>query len=812
MIDWADSIVPERNEMLRLRPFKGLSSRIYAAFLITAVVPALVAGLVGIYYSMDALRIETLQHLNQEVSSRAQRMAHFFDQLTSELLYLASSVPLHELANAMDEPTGRVVRDMRVKLEHDYSAFARAYPHIYQLRLLDARGMELVRVDQRDGHLIVVPREQLQDKSDRYYFREAIAREPGQVYVSPLDLNIERGEVERPERPVIRFATPIVDGKGTKRGILIVNLYAAYLLEQMEDMVGGRGGVSYLFDRAGFYLSRSATDQSSETPFHMQPVQQLTGTLPEQVLLRILSGGRGAEVLSDWIVAFSPIKVGKNLAERSDDAMAWAVGLMYPRQRIFESVFSLYLLYGVLALSLLATVVSGFVLSRHLLRPLHLLRAETEEIANSHFDRRVEIRGRDEIADLGTRFNDMAARLQQTYRTLEEQKGRLEDEVRTRTAALERERTHLATIIDNSADGIVSMRPDGVIELANAAALKLLAGADGAAGQRVGTFWPGWERYVAQHDITPVKSELIEAGRTLALSIAPVSAQGHIEGHIAVLRDVTEERRIQEHRRELDRQMFQMEKMATLGEVAMGLAHEIGNPLAGMKAVAQMLLEEDMPEGQREYLLRIHAEVDRLSEFLRTFHGFAAPQEAHPAACGLEQVLEDVLMWTRKEAKSQGVRIAVAHCQQPVPELWADPAQLKQLLLNLVINAIHAMPRGGQIQIGMCFGAVYPEDLEHDVPRMRFCVRDTGEGIAPEVLPRIFDPFFTTRSNGSGIGLAVVRKIAVQHGADLHVESKLGHGTCFTLVWPVATSTKLEALRRKQAVAKIVCMRSAVNV
>jgi signal transduction histidine kinase len=797
--------------MLRLKPFKGLSSRIYTAFLITAVAPALVAGLVGIYYSMDALRNETLQHLNQEVSSRAQGMAHFFDQLTSELLYLANSASLRDLANAMDSPSGRTVRDERVKLEHDYSAFAKAYPYIYQLRVLDAQGMELVRVDQRDGQLIVVPQERLQDKSDRYYFHEALAREPGQVYVSPLDLNIERGEVEQPERPVIRFATPIVDRHGTKRGVLIINLHAGYLLEQMEDMAGGRGGVSYLFDRSGFFVSRSALDPSTGAQFRMQSVQLLTGTLPQGLLGRILSGGTGAEVLSDWIVAFSPIRIGKGLAERSDDAMEWAVGLMYPRQRIFESVFSLYLLYGVLALSLLATAASGFVLSRHLLRPLHLLRAETEEIAKGKFDRRVEIRGRDEIADLGTRFNDMAARLQQTYDSLEAQKGRLEDEVRARTAALERQRTHLATIIDNSADGIISMRPDGVIELANAAAVKLLASVDGPVGWRIGAFWPGWERYATQDGIAPMKSEIAEAGRTLALSIAPVFAQGRVEGHIAVVRDVSEERQLQEHRRELDRQMFQMEKMATLGEVAMGLAHEIGNPLAGMKAVAQVVLEEEMPEGQREYLLRIHAEIDRLSEFLRTFHGFAAPQEAHPVTCSLEQVLEDVLMWTRKEAKSQGVTIDFVRCQQQVPELWADPAQLKQLLLNLVINAIHAMPRGGKIEIGMCFGTVHPEDLHHEVPRVRFCVRDTGEGIAPEVLPRIFDPFFTTRSEGSGLGLAVVRKIALQHGADLHVESTLGHGTCFWLVWPIAPGAKLEMPQSNQAVAEVACLRATIN-
>jgi signal transduction histidine kinase len=238
-----------------------------------------------------------------------------------------------------------------------------------------------------------------------------------------------------------------------------------------------------------------------------------------------------------------------------------------------------------------------------------------------------------------------------------------------------------------------------------------------------------------------------------------------------------------------------------MGEVAMGLAHEIGNPLAGMKAVAQMLLEEELTPHQREYLERILNEVNRLSEFLRTFHGFSAPQEFHPVACRLEQVLEDVMLWTRKEARSRSVTIDFAPCGAQVPALWADPNRLKQVLLNLVINAIHAMPQGGRIEIGMCAGLGHSGDLDGAVPKMRFCVRDSGVGIPPEVLPKVFDPFYTTRADGSGLGLAVVKKIAQQHGADIQVESSPGQGTCFELVWPIAPGENVGQLREAACAA-----------
>lgn len=768
---------------------KGLSSRIYIAFLVAAGVPVLVAGVVGIYLSLDTLRQETLHHLEQEVHGRAAGMGHFFDQLASELLYLASSSLLYDLANSQKAGDGKLSSLARQRLERDYASFAKAYPYIYQVRYLDAQGHEVVRIDRRNNHLVVVPEDALQNKSDRYYVHESLALEPGQVYVSPLDLNVERGLVEKPERPVIRFATPIVDRTGKKHGILIVNLHAAYILGQIEEMAGGRGGEAYLFDRSGFYLSHKSGVAEAEA-FSMQSVESLTNFMPRSLLTRIVGGQKGTELLGDWIFAYAPIKIGATLADRSDSSMEWSVALAFPRRQLFQSIFNLYLLYGVLALSLMIAAAAGFLLSRHLLKPLMLLKSETEEIAKGNFAHRVEIRGEDEIADLGLHFNSMARQLEQTYRALENRKGELEKEVHERTQDLERERSQLAALISNTADGIVSTNGGGTILLANSAARRYLINGIGTlVGRSISEFWPGWNEYVAQPSTIPEVGnfDFVWLERTLSLGIAPVMAGGRANGFIIVMRDVTEERRLQDDRRELDRQMFQVEKMATLGEVAMGLAHEIGNPLAGMKAVVQLLLDDRLEETQRGYLLRVQDEINRLADFLRTFHGFAVPQEMNRVPCRLEAILEDVMLWTRKEARSRKVDVEYAPCCDRVPALWADPAQLKQVLLNLVINAIHAMPDGGIIRVGMCAGTpASAGDGKQALPRMRFCVSDTGMGIPPELQQKIFTPFFTTRSEGSGIGLAVVKKIVTQHGADIRVDSTPGHGTCFELEWPVA--------------------------
>lgn len=351
----------------------------------------------------------------------------------------------------------------------------------------------------------------------------------------------------------------------------------------------------------------------------------------------------------------------------------------------------------------------------------------------------------------------------------------LEDQLRAHTVELERERTFLGAIFEHTGDGILAVDATGKIALANQSARRLLGMTEGDE-RRLVEFWSEWPAIADETaDPAAIRRDLDAAGHVLALSVTRTGEPGETR-YVIVARDVSEEHRLADERRELDRQMFQMENMATLGELAMGVAHEIGNPLAGMKAVAQSLqYEDDLPADAREALRRLEAEIDRLSDFLRGFHGFAAPQRAHPVPCRLRDIVEDILFWIRKEAISHDVAIGLSIDDQL--SVRADPNQIKQVLLNLVVNAIHAMPQGGALRIAAA----------HDEGNgVRIEVADSGGGIGADVLPKIFDPFFTTRETGSGLGLAVVKKIVSEHGGSIEVQSQQGHGSCFTLHWPAA--------------------------
>ncbi len=746
----------------------SLSRRIYAAFLLAAVIPTALAGALGVYFSLQTLKNETLRNLDHEVTVRAQGIGRFFDQLSSELLYLAHARGLMDLVAARETGEAWLQQRTTERLERDYAALASLYPHIYQIRLLGADGHEWVRVDRKADGVRVVPQDQLQYKGDRYYFSEAMAVDPGRIYVSPLDLNVEFGEVEKPERPVIRVATPVAGPAGERAGLLVINLHAEVVLDQIQQMADARRGNAYLLDSRGHYVARSAGEEADV--FSMEPVEELAKILPPSIAGGLTQAGGSAQAGGGWIAAHAPIVyAGDVLAENS--RANWHIALAFPERELFLAVFNLYLLYGVLFAALVVTAIGGYALSRRLLGPLEALSHETDAIAGGDFSGRVSVSGSDEIAALGDKFNAMAQRLQESSRAITAHRDRLEEEVRARTSELEHQRASLEAVIEHTADGILAIDGDGRIRVLNPAAVRILGAASDALGCSIEDFWPQWPQIASDARARPLRCDVELPSRILSLAITPTTA-----GYIVVARDVSREREIQDERRELDHQMFQLEKLTTLGELAMGLAHEIGNPLAGMKAVAQaMQYEENIPPGLVEALKRLESEVDRLSAFLRSFHGFAAPAPLLPEPCDLGRILDDVLFWTRKDAKSRAVRFEMDGLAT-LPPLRADANHLKQVFLNLLMNAVHAMPEGGTVSV----------TATTEAGSARIEVRDTGTGIDPSVLKHIFEPFFTTRREGSGLGLAIVKKIVTQHGASIDASSNSGHGTCFTLVWPLA--------------------------
>lgn len=225
------------------------------------------------------------------------------------------------------------------------------------------------------------------------------------------------------------------------------------------------------------------------------------------------------------------------------------------------------------------------------------------------------------------------------------------------------------------------------------------------------------------------------------------------------------------------------DRLAFLGSLASGLAHEIKNPLSTM-TITLGLLHEDF-EGaetrrERRALRKIElleGEVARLEKILQDFLHFAGGHVVRPKLLDVNAWLGDLLDFFEPACSDAHVRLD-RRLPRNVPQVLADPDLLRQAVINLLSNALHAMPDGGTLTVKTWSTG----------DRVRVEVADTGVGIPPDVLPRIFDPYFTTRESGTGLGLPTVRRILAEHGGDVDVSSRVGRGTTFTLTLPVPTS------------------------
>jgi signal transduction histidine kinase len=235
-------------------------------------------------------------------------------------------------------------------------------------------------------------------------------------------------------------------------------------------------------------------------------------------------------------------------------------------------------------------------------------------------------------------------------------------------------------------------------------------------------------------------------------------------------------------------QLRQTERLAELGTLASGMAHEIGTPMNVILGRAEHVMQRTTDERVRKGLAIIIAQVERITKIMNQLLTFARRCPIERRLIDLRRTIADCLDVVQDRVARQRITVETV-CADDLPLAYADPDQMSQVLLNLVINALHAMPNGGVLRI----------TLSSVDGKLKLIIADTGHGIATHDLPKIFNPFFTTKGvgKGTGLGLTVVHGIVQEHGGSIEVDSEPGRGAAFTISLPLAP---LEQAQRPRAV------------
>lgn len=472
------------------------------------------------------------------------------------------------------------------------------------------------------------------------------------------------------------------------------------------------------------------------------------------------------------------------LAFRYIPQLKWGLIVKQDASEAFKPIMELKDQVITLAIvSVFIIVIIVFVLAHGITHPLLQLVQGANAIGKGDLGHRIPINSEDEVGILASEFNKMAEKLEGSY-------AGLEQKIRERTAQLRESEGKYRESINLANDAIFTLDADTAqIIDSNKKAEELTGYVKNELSQKkIWEIVPEYDREKTRELWTVINttgSGMLDNidyqhidGRLTPTSIsASVIEYGKRKMIQWICRDITERKR-------MELQLIQAERLAAVGELAAGVAHEVNNPLGGLQNFVKMMKKEPGNISQNQEFLDLMSEgLKRIEVIVKQLMAFSRPYSTHMSNHSLNEIVENSLRFVDHRIKEIGILLEKI-LSSDLPEIYGDADNISQVIINIIVNALDSMQNGGKltIQTGYC---------DFQLTSIQVAITDTGSGIPEEILNKIFNPFFTTKEMGSGLGLAISKRIIDDHNGNIVVKSKLGEGTTFYVCLPVRKVTVL---------------------
>lgn len=745
---------------------KALSSirnRLMVAFCLLTITPVAILGLLVFHRTEAILQQRVSREMRVEAVSSAETLETYLQGVQRDILALSRFLQ-GRLSPGMDEARWQEV-------EEEFYQALQAERSYYQVRFIGTDGWEKLRINNIGGLLVKVAHQEYQQKEDRYYVREALQMPPGEVYLSPLDFNVEHGRIEEPRQLVARMATPVTDSEGTVQGIVVINIFGNDLLQLLEQVQPIAGSKLFLVAESGDYIEHRGTGQKIEV--QTGESQTLDGRLgvPATALL----SDRSPQVVLDApiLLATAPVHAGSS---------SWMLLRIFPRGLLDHDLQQIQLGIWIFALGLLVPAAGlALVAARSFSRPMSKLVSFADTIAGGDYDQQIYLPSRNEFGQLATALNSMSAALVTSRQQILQWNLSLQEEVQRRTEELRNSEEKYRLIFTAESDAILTFdTASRRVEEANDAACRLygyerhelngmdilhLSGEPENSLQRVGEVLSGR----SQFDLVFHRRK---DGTVLPVSISVgMFFWQERKMVVAIVRDRTEQERL--------------EKLKD--EMLSGISHEMRTPLTAVIGFLELLLENDFTQQeQREYLKICLKEGERLQSLIENLLVLQRLRTGETLRINTIDIRSFLEQESAAFAAINGENRLRLDCAENMPPIAADPDMLHLALANLLENAVRYSPPQSAIVLGAALGA----------GGVVFRVEDYGPGIPPGLRKQIFDRFFRIdfrdgqRIGGTGLGLPLVKEIARLHGGQVRLESREEEGSTFYLILPSTGSAE----------------------
>jgi signal transduction histidine kinase len=784
----------------------------------------------------DTSDIQASESLQMRAQHVAETIADFLSQCEGDLRFL-SRTPLDKktLLNFYSTRSSEVWQRRGTS---DTPRETRELIPLYRsLAIIDKNGRERLVI--RDGLFLspaelrdVSTPAGTEFKNEEYFSRIKGMR-PGDIYVSHLTgFHVSKQEqlagAADPESAyngasydgVIRFGSPLFDRQGVFNGMVVISLDHRHLMEFTQHIDPGRnfstvfpsyksGNYGFLFDDEGWiithpkfwdirgvdrlgkpvppYSERSgqADIDAGLIPFNLDHAGFIHPNYPK-VAAEVRNHKIGYVDITNVggakkIMAFAPIPYdtgdysrygvfgGVTIGFQVDqfhEAARKGSRLINRELRQHRSLSAMI----ILATALLAGF-SAWVLSRGITRPLRQLIEGARRLAEGDTRSRVSVSSADELGELADTFNTMSNELEIRKTSL---LSTLDELRRSRLEILD-ERNFKESILESISSAIVTFSPDGLLTSINTTGIHFLGNGIcvDMPYREVFKGWDGMEQLTelalatrSGYGRQPLQLERPNGMTYFEVGFFPIGKDAE-HGLTVTMRNETEKEKLRE-------EMMRLDRLASLGKLSAGIAHEVRNPLTGISLLLDDLHDRsETGSADQQMIKKAVNEIDRVERLVNALLNYSSPARAEFRVCDLNQVVIDTVLLMRRPAERGGVAIHLESGEIAVFRF--DPEKIKQALLNIIRNAVEALPAGGGIRIATLTCG------ETAV----ITISDNGPGIREDDLPLIFEPFFTRKGAGTGLGLSITQRIVEEHHGRIQVESSPAGGTTFTIELPI---------------------------
>ncbi len=734
---------------------------VYKKFLLSFLPCSIVLGSVfaSIYYAEIRVKKKTIEiNENQFIQLEYKIIETEFKSILSDLLFLSNDQNLTKNLGRISRKSSDNLQ-WKQELEQEYLSFSQYKKNYDQIRVIDLRGQEVIRVNFNSGQPQIVPDEQLQNKLHRYWFNETFKQQPGQVFVSPLDLNIEEGKIEQPLKPMIRFGIPVFDSKGQKQGIMILNYLSKKFIDDLQPENINHLGKMLLLNEQGFWLKGLKPEDEWGFMYPDRKDRTFQKDYPEE-WEKISNADAGqfqtSKGLFTFIKIYPPrVMQAENLESFSSHdplkthSYAWKFVSYVPANILNHKYYNFQKQVLLLYVGLLILIGIGcWLLS-----------------------------------------------LSQTQRQLAD-------------ANLQKTLADLTAIINNLTEGLLVTDRGGKITRYNPTFLKLF---DLETTQIINQNFQAINRPDLSQLIQQIQENneavlvrelelpfggIAQAVATSIYQQIDLDSTPEIIGSLILIRDITSEK-------EIDR--MKTDFIATV-------SHELRTPLTsvlGFASIIQEKLEDNLfpllPNEDRktkktirrvrDNLNIIVSEAERLTSLINDVLDIAKMEagkvEWNLQVTSVQEIIDRALAATASLFETNGLEL-IQEIEPELPQIIGDRDRLIQVVINLISNAVKFTDEGSI--------TCHAEVDDHEI---RVSIIDTGSGIAPQDQEKVFEKFkqvgetLTNKPKGTGLGLPICKQIIEHHGGNISVESNLGQGSnfSFTLPIPIDSHPKAEEQR-----------------